>query len=88
MTHLKTENMWPEIIIPEEKLKKADQLFKTEDILPDLPAVAIQPFSLWPYKERGVEKYIDLIHRISGEYDVSIIITGTSIFSYTHKRQL
>jgi len=75
---LKTENIWPEIIIPEEKLQKADQLFKTENILPDLPAVAIQPFSLWPYKEWGVEKYIDLIHRISAEYELSIIVTGST----------
>ena len=74
---LETKNIWPELVIPEEKLKKALELFKAENILPDSPVIAIQPFSLWPYKEWSVNKYVDLIQRISDEYKFSIIITGS-----------
>jgi heptosyltransferase-3 len=74
---LETENIWPELVIPEEKIQKATDFFKAENIPADCPVIAIQPFSLWPYKEWGVDKYIDLIQRISNEYKFSIIITGS-----------
>jgi heptosyltransferase-3 len=74
---LKTDHIWPEIKVPFKKLQIAEELFRKEDIPLDQPIVAIQPFSLWTYKEWGVDKYVDLIGRINDEYDVSIIITGT-----------
>jgi len=74
---LETENIWPELVVPKEKLQKAIGLFKAENIKLERPVIAIQPFSLWPYKEWSVNKYVDLIQRISDEYDFSIIITGS-----------
>ena len=74
---LKTDNIWPEIEVPFKKLQIAEELFKKADIPLDQPIVAVQPFSLWPYKEWGVDKYVGLIDRINDEYDLSIIITGT-----------
>ena len=74
---LRTKNIWPELVIPKEKLQKALELFKAENILPDSPVIGIQPFSLWPYKEWSANKYVDLIQRISDEYEFSIIITGS-----------
>ena len=74
---LRTDHIWPELKVPFEKLKIAEELFRKEDIPLDRPIVAIQPFSLWPYKEWGVDKYVGLIERINDEYDLSIIITGS-----------
>ena len=74
---LETENIWPELVIPEEKLSRAIALLNEENVPLDNPVIAIQPFSLWPYKEWDVNKYVDLIQRISDEYKLSIIITGS-----------
>ena len=74
---LETENIWPELIIPDEKLSGATALLNEEKIHMDQPVIAIQPFSLWPYKEWSVNKYVDLIQRISDEYEFYIIITGS-----------
>ena len=76
--NLGTKNIWPELVVPKEKLQKAIELFKAENIEWERPVIAIQPFSLWPYKEWSVNKYVDLIQRISDEYEFSIIITGSS----------
>ena len=73
---LGTDHIWPELKVPFKKLQIAEELFRKEDIPLDRPIVAIQPFSLWSYKEWGADKYVDLINRISDEYDLSIIITG------------
>ncbi|MFC1567279.1 glycosyltransferase family 9 protein [Thermodesulfobacteriota bacterium] len=75
--NFETENIWPELVITEEKLQKARELFKAENILEDRPVIAIQPFSLWQYKEWGVNKYIDLVQWLSDKYKLSIIITGS-----------
>ncbi len=74
---LENENIWPELIIPEEKIQKATGLFKAENIPQARPVIAIQPFSLWPYKEWGMYKYIDLIRWISDEHKLPIIVTGS-----------
>jgi heptosyltransferase-3 len=76
--NLKTDHIWPELVIPNEKLKKVAALFKKEHIPPNHPVIAIQPFSLWRYKEWGVEKYAALVRRIVSEYGFTVIITGSS----------
>jgi lipopolysaccharide heptosyltransferase III len=75
--NLKTDNIWPEMNIPDEKLKKVAALFKKENIPPDHPVIAIQPFSLWRYKEWGVEKYAGLIRWIVSEYGFPVIVAGS-----------
>jgi predicted lipopolysaccharide heptosyltransferase III len=75
--NLKTDNIWPEMNIPDEKLIKVAALFRKENIPPDHPVIAIQPFSLWRYKEWGVEKYAGLIRWIVSEYGFPVIVTGS-----------
>lgn len=72
-----TENIWPELFISAEKGKEVIDLLIKENVSLDRPTVALQPFSLWQYKEWGVGKYIDLIHRINDKYEISVIITGS-----------
>ena len=76
--NLNTDNIWPELNIPSEKLKRVAALFQKENIPPSHPVIAIQPFSLWRYKEWGIEKYAALVRWLSSEYGFTVIITGSS----------
>jgi len=75
--NIKTDNCEPEIDVPLEKQQKADAIFTKAKIPFDRPVITIQPFSLWQYKEWGVDKYIQLINWLISEYNVSVIITGS-----------
>jgi len=75
--NLKTDNIWPEMNIPNEKLKKVAALFNKENIPQDHPVIVIQPFSLWRYKEWGMEKYAALVRWIYSEYGYPVVITGS-----------
>jgi len=75
--NLKTDNIWPEMNIPNEKLKKVAALFKKENVPLDHPVIAIQPFSLWRYKEWDMEKYVALVRWIVSECGFPVIITGS-----------
>ena len=57
--------------------QQAARILEREKVPSDAPLIAIQPFSLWHYKEWGVHKYIQLIQRILSEYNVTIVITGS-----------
>jgi lipopolysaccharide heptosyltransferase II len=74
---LGTDNIRPEIKIPVEKLREVAALFEKDHIPPYLPKVAVQPFSLWKYKEWDVEKYAALIRWIVSEYGFPVIVAGS-----------
>jgi heptosyltransferase-3 len=57
--------------------QQAARILEREMIPAELPIIAIQPFSLWQYKEWSVNKYIQLIQRILSEYKVTIVIMGS-----------
>jgi len=75
--NIKTEKIWPEHHVPMEKQQFVADLFIKEKIPLDQPIIAVQPFSLWQYKEWGRDKYIQLINWIDMEYKLPIIITGS-----------
>ena len=75
--NIKTDHIWPEHDVSDDRHQEARTLFKNVGVPSDRPVIAIQPFSLWKYKEWGVNKYIELINWLISEYDVSIIITGS-----------
>ncbi len=68
---------WPEIHVPDYKQEMAKGLFDSENIPPVPPTIAVQPFSLWRYKEWSTEKYSRLIRRISIEFNLPVIIVGS-----------
>lgn len=75
--NIKTDHIRPEHDISEYRHQEAKALLKNEGVPSDRPIIAAQPFSLWKYKEWGVDKYIQLINWLISEYDVSVIITGS-----------
>ncbi len=53
-----------------------DQLCRAADIDPLAPFIALQPFSLWPYKELPDNLYIELIDRLVEMCAMPVVITG------------
>ncbi|HDQ04304.1 MAG TPA: glycosyltransferase [Deltaproteobacteria bacterium] len=72
-----TENLNPEISPTKEKADEVAKLLQEENVPADKPILAIQPFSLWQYKEWGAEKFVDLIAQLSKEFDITFVITGS-----------
>ena len=75
--NLKTENIWPELHISWEKQQRVIALFRSQNISLNRLLIAVQPFSLWKYKDWGMDKYACLINWINLEYDFPVIITGS-----------
>jgi ADP-heptose:LPS heptosyltransferase len=72
-----TVHVSPEHRVPQEKRQKTMMFLKNRGILTRGGIIALQPFSLWRYKEWGLDKYIQLVNWLISEYNVSIIITGS-----------
>ena len=73
-----TEQRTPELVVAVEKQEKIRVLFEEAALPPNKKIVAVQPFSLWQYKEWGKEKYIALIQWLVAEYGVAVIVTGSA----------
>lgn len=74
---LKIKHVWPQHVVPQEKKERVAALLTEEQIPVDTPLIAIQPFSLWRYKDWGADKYVGLIRWICSEYDVFVVVTGS-----------
>lgn len=66
----------PEYVIPDEYLNEAKAVLKEEGIRGKQPIIAIQPFSLWSYKELPKETMATLINKIQKNHKVDIILIG------------
>jgi lipopolysaccharide heptosyltransferase II len=75
--NIRTQHHLPQMDVSSEKLKQVHQLFSQEQIPANRLIIALQPFSIWQYKEWGNAKYIQLIHRITSEFGLPVIITGS-----------
>jgi len=76
--HITPSDIWPVIVVSEQKQEMAGKLFNEENVPQDRPIIAVQPFCLWHYKEWGAEKYIQLIQQIRTAYNLPVIITGSA----------
>lgn len=74
---IKTDKLDPEVEVSAQHEAVIIDLLEQKGVPLDKPIFVIQPFSLWSYKEWAVEKYINLIRKISDEFDLSVILTGS-----------
>jgi lipopolysaccharide heptosyltransferase II len=74
---IRTRHNLPQTIVPDEKLKKVQDLFFEERIPINRPVIALQPFSIWQYKEWGPDKYVQLIRRITSRLGLPVIVAGS-----------
>jgi len=72
-----TEQRIPELAVAGGKQEEIRFQFEREGICRDKKLVAVQPFSLWQYKEWGKEKYIALIRWLVTEYGAAVLVTGS-----------
>jgi lipopolysaccharide heptosyltransferase II len=75
--NIRTQHNLPQMTVSSEKLKKVQELFFEKEIPANRPIIALQPFSIWQYKEWGNAKYIQLIHHITSRFGLPVIITGS-----------
>lgn len=68
----------PELFVSDDKLTKVEALLAEEFVETGRMLVAVQPFSLWQYKEWGKEKYVALIRWLIEEHDASVLVTGSA----------
>lgn len=66
----------PGMKVPQCRHEQAKAIFQQEKVPLDRPIVAIHPFSLWQYKEWGIDQIVPLIDHIHRRYGFSVIITG------------
>lgn len=75
---ISTEQRIPGLVVAGDTQEKIRALLAREGISRDKKLVAVQPFSLWQYKEWGKEKYIGLIRWLVAEYGVAVLVTGSA----------
>jgi lipopolysaccharide heptosyltransferase II len=74
---LQATSVRPVYKVPKKRKQEVLALFAKEKISLDQPVVAVQPFSLWRYKDWSAKKYAQLITRISSEFCPQVVITGS-----------
>lgn len=72
------EQRSPSLAVSENKLARIETLFMEQGVEPGPMLIALQPFSLWQYKELEKEKYIALVHWLIGEQGATILVTGAA----------
>lgn len=75
---LNTEQHDSELVVSGAKLEKIEVFLKEEKIEPGSMLVAVQPFSLWQYKEWGQDKYISLISWLVEKQNATVLVTGSA----------
>ncbi len=66
----------PELTVAESRFDEALALRRSLGIPEERPVVAVHPFSLWPYKEWGDDKWKSVIEHLKERHRVSVIVTG------------
>lgn len=73
---IQTERVVPEISVSSERLADADELLAAHGLEGRDKMIAVQPFSLWSYKEWKKEKMAALIRRLHEEHGLPVLIVG------------
>lgn len=69
---------WPRLRITAPYRDATDRLLDQVHVPTKLPLIAIQPFSLWRYKEWGTKKFRLLIQWLADCHDVAVLVCGTA----------
>jgi len=71
-----TDHTIPEYIVPNRKIYLAKELLLKQGLKSDSFLVALQPFSLWQYKELKQDFYLQMIDWFYQKYNAKVIIVG------------
>jgi predicted lipopolysaccharide heptosyltransferase III len=75
---IETQNKSVELFVSSEKKKSVSTILQQENVPLGKSMVAVQPFSLWHYKEWGASNYVKLIDWIIAEFSRSVLIIGSA----------
>ena len=75
---LDTPNKAPQLFVSPDKEKRASALLREENVPAGKQIIAVQPFSLWRYKEWGTEKFTTLVAWIRKEFSIPVLIVGSA----------
>ena len=68
----------PALPIAPDKKEAAQRFLQEAGVALEKPIVAVQPFSLWRYKELADAKIVGLIRFMLQRYDLSVVVTGAT----------
>jgi predicted lipopolysaccharide heptosyltransferase III len=74
---LQTDHRSPEISVSLETVKRAAAILDQGKVPSGRPIVAVQPFSLWRYKEWSMLNYTKLINWIGARFSFPVILLGS-----------
>ena len=75
---LRIENRSPQLFASSEKRQSVSAILQQENVRLNKSMVAVQPFSLWHYKEWGASNYVKLIEWIAERFSCSVLIIGSA----------
>lgn len=73
-----TSQRSPVMVLPAPVKEAASRLLAQNNIPTATRLVALQPFSLWGYKELAEGKYIELIKLLTSHHQVKVLVTGSA----------
>lgn len=69
----------PELFVSDQRVTRFETLCAEEGMENKRRLlVAVQPFSLWQYKEWGLDKYIELIRWLIADHNATVLVTGSA----------
>lgn len=75
---ISTSHRSPVMVLPDSVKAAAIGLLARVNIPAGTKLVALQPFSLWRYKELAEEKYVELIKMLHNHYQLTVVVTGSA----------
>jgi len=66
----------PEIVMPAEHVNQANRLLARYGVDLNKQLIAVHPFALWRYKEWPLQKTVELVQRLTGCTDRTLLILG------------
>jgi len=76
--NLRIDSRSPELFVSTEKQKSVSAILQQENVPLGKCMVAVQPFSLWHYKEWAASKYVKLIEWIIARFSCPVLIIGSA----------
>ena len=73
-----TSRRSPVMVLPDAVQAAASRLLAQANIPAGTSLMALQPFSLWRYKELAEGKYVELIKLLKSHYQLTVLVTGSA----------
>ena len=73
---IKTVGTIPRLYVKENAHRKVEGLLQEKGIDENIKWLTLNPFSRWPYKEWGQEKWVEIVDWLWSQYQIATVIVG------------